>query len=58
MHYLQEDAPRIEIDLIPRAGDLSLRVDINLMESLYKYAIYVENKGTSRSNVDPKALRK
>jgi hypothetical protein len=48
MHYLQEDAPGIEIDLSPKVeylspkveylspkvGDLSLRVDLNLLKSL------------------------
>ena len=34
MHHLQEDAPKIEIDLIPQVGDLSLRVDINILKSL------------------------
>jgi hypothetical protein len=34
MHYLQEDIPRKEIDLISQVGDLSLRVDLNLLESL------------------------
>jgi hypothetical protein len=33
-HYLQEDVPRKEIDLISQVGDLSLRVDLNLSESL------------------------
>jgi hypothetical protein len=30
MHYLQEDAPRIEIDISPLVGDLSIRVDLNI----------------------------
>jgi hypothetical protein len=34
MHYLQEDAPRKEIDIIPQVGDLNLRVDINILEIL------------------------
>jgi hypothetical protein len=34
MHYLQEDVPRKEIDLISQVGDLTLRVDLNLLESL------------------------
>jgi hypothetical protein len=34
MHYLQEDVPRKRIDLISQVGDLSLRVDLNLLESL------------------------
>jgi hypothetical protein len=34
MHYFQEDASRKEIDLIPKVGYLSLRVDLNLLESL------------------------
>jgi hypothetical protein len=34
MHYLQEDAPRKEIDLIPQVGDVSLREDISLLEIL------------------------
>jgi hypothetical protein len=34
MHYLQKDAPMIEIFLSPQVGDLSLRVDLNLLESL------------------------
>jgi hypothetical protein len=34
MHYLQEVIPRKEIDLISQVGDLSLRVDLNLLESL------------------------
>jgi hypothetical protein len=33
-HYLQEDVPRKEIDLISQVGDLSLRVYLNLLESL------------------------
>jgi hypothetical protein len=33
-HYLQEDVPRKEIYLISQVGDLSLRVDLNLLESL------------------------
>jgi hypothetical protein len=57
MHYLQKDAPRKEIYLSPQVGDLSLRVDLNLLESLQRYAGDVENKGTTRSSVDPK-LRK
>jgi hypothetical protein len=57
MHYLQEDVPRKEINLISQVGDLSLRVDLNLLESLEGYVGGVEKKGTTRSNVDPK-LRK
>ena len=57
MHYLQEDVPRKEIDLISQVGDLSLRVDINLMECLEGYVGGVEKKGTTRSSVHPK-LRK
>ena len=57
MHYLQEDAPRKEIDLSPQVGDLSLRVDLNLLESLEGYVGGVEKKGTTRRSVDPK-LRK
>jgi hypothetical protein len=34
MHYLQEDVPRKEINLISQVGDLSLRVDLNLLERL------------------------
>ena len=34
MHYLQEDVPKKEIDLISQVGDLSLRVDLNLVEIL------------------------
>jgi hypothetical protein len=34
MYYLQEDIPRKEIDLISQVGDVSLRVDLNLLESL------------------------
>jgi hypothetical protein len=34
MHYLQEDAPRKEIDISPQVGDLSLRVDLNIPKSL------------------------
>jgi hypothetical protein len=34
MHYLQEDVPRKEIDLISQVGDLILRVDLNLLEIL------------------------
>jgi hypothetical protein len=34
MYYLQEDAPRKEIDLSPQVGNLNLGVDINLVESL------------------------
>jgi hypothetical protein len=34
MHYLQEDAPRKEIYLSPQVGDLSLREDLSLPESL------------------------
>jgi hypothetical protein len=34
MHYLQGDIPRKEIDLISQVGDLSLRVDLNILESL------------------------
>jgi hypothetical protein len=34
MHYLQEDAPRKEIELIPQVEDLNLREDINLPEIL------------------------
>jgi hypothetical protein len=33
-NYLQEDAPRKEIDLSPQVGDLNLRVYLNLLESL------------------------
>jgi hypothetical protein len=32
MNYLQEDTPKKEIDLSPQVGDLSLKVDINLLE--------------------------
>jgi hypothetical protein len=32
MHYLQEDAPIIEIDLSYQVGNLSLRVDLNLQK--------------------------
>jgi hypothetical protein len=31
MHYLQEDAPRKEIDLSPQVADTNLKVDINLL---------------------------
>jgi hypothetical protein len=48
MHYLQEDVPRKEIDLISQVGDLSLRVDLNLLESLEGYVGGVEKKGTTR----------
>jgi hypothetical protein len=34
MHYLQEDSPRKEIDVSPQVGDLSLREDLSLPESL------------------------
>jgi hypothetical protein len=34
MHYLQDDALRKEIDLSSQVGDLSLRVDINLLKIL------------------------
>jgi hypothetical protein len=34
MHYLQEDAPNKEIDLSLQVGHISLRVDLNLPESL------------------------
>jgi hypothetical protein len=34
MHYLQEDAPRKEIDISPQVGYLILRVYLNLLESL------------------------
>jgi hypothetical protein len=34
MHYLQENVPSKEIDLISQVGDLILRVDLNLPESL------------------------
>jgi hypothetical protein len=34
MHYLQEEAPRKEIDLSSQVGDQSLRVDINLSKIL------------------------
>jgi hypothetical protein len=54
---LQEGVPRKEIDPISQVGDLSLRVDLNLLESLEGYVGGVENKGTTRSSVDPK-LRK
>ena len=57
MHYLQEGTPRKGIDLIPQVRDLSLRVDINLLESLEGCVGGVEKKGTTRSSVDPK-LRK
>jgi hypothetical protein len=33
MHHFQEEAPRKEIDLSLQVGDLSLRVDLNLLES-------------------------
>jgi hypothetical protein len=54
---LQEEIPRKEINLISEVGDLSLRVDINLLESLEGYVGGVEKKGTIGSGVDPK-LRK
>jgi hypothetical protein len=34
MHYLQEDAPRKEIDLSYEVGDLNLMEDLNLPENL------------------------
>jgi hypothetical protein len=34
MHYLQEDAPRKEIDLRPQVGELNLREDLSLPKSL------------------------
>jgi hypothetical protein len=34
MHYLQEHTHRIEMDLSPQVGDLSLMVDLNISESL------------------------
>ena len=34
MHYLKEDAPRKEIDLSPQVGDLNIRVDIDIQETL------------------------
>jgi hypothetical protein len=34
MHYLQEETPMKEIDLSPQVGDLSLRLDINILEIL------------------------
>jgi hypothetical protein len=34
MHYLQEDYPRKEIDLSPQVEYISLRVDLNIPESL------------------------
>jgi hypothetical protein len=34
MHYLQEYAPMKEIDLSPQVGDLNLREDLNLLETL------------------------
>jgi hypothetical protein len=34
MPYLQEDAPKKEIDLIPQVEYISLRVDLNIQESL------------------------
>jgi hypothetical protein len=51
---LQEEVPKKEINLISQVGDLSLRVDLNLLESLEGYVGGVEKKGTTRSNVDPK----
>jgi hypothetical protein len=54
---LQEDVPRKEINLISQVGDLSLRVYLNLLESLEGYVGGVEKTGTTRSSVDPK-LRK
>ena len=33
-YYLQEDVPKKEIDLSSQVGDLSLRVDLNLPQSL------------------------
>ena len=51
MHYLQEDVPRKEIDLISQVGDLSLRVYLNLLESLEGYVGGVEKKSTTRSSV-------
>ena len=57
MHYLQEDVTKKEINLISQVGDLSLRVDLNLLKSLEGYVGGVEKKGTTRSSVDLK-LRK
>jgi hypothetical protein len=34
MQYLQEDAPKKEIDLSPQVGDLSLREDLSILEIL------------------------
>jgi hypothetical protein len=34
VHYLQEDAPRKEIDISPQVGDLSLREYLSLLEIL------------------------
>jgi hypothetical protein len=58
MHYFQEDVPRKEINLISQVGDLILRVDLNLLESLEGYVGGVEKKDTTRSGVDPKLRKK
>ena len=57
MPYLQEDAPRKEINLNPQVGDLNLGEDLNLQENLQRYVGDVEKNGTKRNNVDPKLLR-
>jgi hypothetical protein len=57
MPYLQENAPRKDIYLCPQVGDINLGKDLNLSENLYMYVGDVENKGTTRNNVDPKVLR-
>jgi hypothetical protein len=42
MPYLQENAPRKEIDLSLQVGDLNLREDLNILENLEMYARDVE----------------
>jgi hypothetical protein len=37
--------------------DLNLEEDLNLQENSQMYIVYVETKGITRSNVDPKVLR-
>jgi hypothetical protein len=34
MDYLQEEAPSKEIDLSPQVGDVNIREDLNIPESL------------------------
>jgi hypothetical protein len=58
MHYLQEDAPRKEIDLSPQVGDISLRVDINLSKNFVKVCWRCGKEGHFKKRCRSKSVEK